>query len=592
MAILEWAGKSKVIGHHRDVKYKTLERKYSFNENGQYTENINSENMIIHGDNLEALKSLLPKYQGKIKCIYIDPPYNTGEEKWIYNDNVNDPRINKWIGEVVKKEGEDLSRHDKWLCMMYPRLKLLEKLLSPDGAIFISIDDNEQYHLRSICNEIFGSSNFVATFIWEKRKNRENRKEISTRHDYILCYAKSKGTQERIIKLLPMTGEALERYQNVDNDPRGLWKSDPATAQAGHATASQFYTLVAPNGKRHELPKGRCWLYTQDVMQEAIEDGRIWFGKDGNNTPRIKTYLTAKERGLTPETIWFADDVSTNEEAKKCLKRIFSEEIPFETPKPYELIERIIELVTDNDSIILDSFAGSGTTAHAVLNMNKKVGNRKFILVEMMDYAESITAERVKRVISGYDATFTEEEVIYEKQLTIKNITSAAEFIGEAEKVIEENKDKYTKIGKVSLKNDYIRVVAKNEYKGHVDGIGGSFSYYELGHELFSEDGLINSDITEEQLREYVYFSETKGAILAEDSQKDNKYYLGTNGNSAYYLYFEKDKTTTLNHEFLATIKKEAEAYIVYADKCIIDSKSLRRNNITFKKIPRDVIRF
>ena len=444
-----------------------------------------------------------------------------------------------------------------------------------------------------ICNEIFGSSNFVATFIWEKRKNRENRKEISTRHDYIMCYAKSQGTQERIIKLLPMSGEALERYQNIDNDPRGLWKSDPVTAQAGHATASQFYTLVAPNGKTHELPKGRCWLYTKDVMQEAIEDGRIWFGKDGNNTPRKKTYLDAKERGLTPETIWFADDVSTNEEAKKCLKRIFSEEIPFETPKPYELIERIIELVMDNDSIVLDSFAGSGTTAHAVLNMNKKDGgNRKFILIEMMDYAESITAERIKRVICGYDATFTEEETIYQKKLTIKNILSADEFISEAEEVIEQSKDKYTKVGKVTLKDDCIRVIAKNEYKGRVDGIGGNFSYYELGQALFSEDGLINNDITEEQLREYVFYSETKGAVLAEDDQKDNKYYLGSNGNSAYYLYFERGRITTLNYEFLATIKKKAEAYIIYADKCVIDNESLVQNNITFKKIPRDVVRF
>ena len=265
----------------------------------------------------------------------------------------------------------------------------------------------------------------------------------------------------------------------------------------------------------------------------------------------------------------------------------------FATPKPVRLINQILRVLCNDNDIILDAFAGSGTTAHSDLEMNKRDGgNRKFILIEMMYYAENITAERVKRVISGYDATFTEEETIYEKQLTIKNIRSADEFIKEAEEVIEENKDKYTKVGKVTLKDDCIRVIAKNEYRGHVDGIGGNFSYYELGQELFNEDGLINSGITEDQLREYVYFSETQGAVLAENEQKDNTYYLGSDGNCAYYLYFEKDRITTLNHEFLATIKKKAESYIVYADKCVIDSESLIKNGITFKKIPRDVIRF
>ena len=242
MPTLEWIGKDKVVNHHLEVPYRVLEEQYTYNAE-------KSENMIIRGDNLEALKALLPRYEGQVKCIYIDPPYNTGEENWVYNDSVNDPKIKKWLGDVVGKEGEDLTRHDKWLCMIYPRLKLLQRLLKSDGVIFISIDDNELANLRLVCDEIFGNQNFIATFIWEKRLNRENRKVVSSRHDYILCYAKAIVDEKRVLKQLPMSGEALERYSNPDNDPRGPWKSDPATAQAGHATKAQFYVLVAPNGK-------------------------------------------------------------------------------------------------------------------------------------------------------------------------------------------------------------------------------------------------------------------------------------------------------------------------------------------------------
>jgi Adenine specific DNA methylase Mod len=208
---------------------------------------------------------------------------------------------------------------------------------------------------------------------------------VSTRHDYILCYGKNVSSSDNLIRLLPMDQQALSRYKNQDNDPRGLWKSDPATAQAGHGTKNQFYTLIAPNGKRHECPSGRCWIYTEDVMNEAIADGRIWFGEHGNNVPRVKTYLEAKDRGLTPETIWFADDVSTNESAKNDLKLLFDGEMPFETPKPVQLIDHILRVCTSDDDIVLDSFAGSGTTAHAVLNLNAQDGGRRrFVLVEMM----------------------------------------------------------------------------------------------------------------------------------------------------------------------------------------------------------------
>ena len=589
MPTLEWIGKDKVVNHHQQVPYRVLERQYSYDEAGQHAEDNSSENMIIHGDNLEALKALLPKYEGKVKCIYIDPPYNTGEEGWVYNDNVNDPKIKKWLGEVVGKEGEDLSRHDKWLCMMYPRLKLLQRLLAEDGTIFISIDDNELYSLKNICDEIFGQRNYITNFIWEKRLNRENRKVVSSRHDYILCYAKNITDGIKPLKQLPMSGEALERYSNPDNDPRGPWKSDPATAQAGHATQAQFYTLTVPNGKQHELPAGRCWLYTEQVMMEAIADGRIWLGESGNNAPRKKTYLYEKDRGLTPETIWFASEVSTNEMAKNELKQIFSETTPFTTPKPHELVERIIQIASAPDSIILDSFAGSGTTAHAVLNMNKlDGGNRKFILVEMMDYADSVTAERAKRVISGYKAD--KETVLYDEEITIKNLAQGSAMLEEARTVAKEAKGKHSSVKSPKIEEGHLRVVAVDNAKDMVDGLGGNFSYYELGPVLLLPDGNLNEEVGPQKIREYVYYMETKEPLPAEQPT-DEPYFMGLCRNTAYYFYYERESVTTLDYAFLATVQTKSEGYTIYADLCAIPQETLRKHNITFKKIPRDIAR-
>lgn len=349
-----------------------------------------TENIIIEGENLEVLKILQQGYREKIKCIYIDPPYNTGED-FLYNDDFKENKEAYWERTAAKEDGiildtntvNDGRFHSNWLDMMYSRLLVARTLLKPDGVIFISIDDHEVHHLRKICDEVFGEENFVAQFIWEKRVNRENRNEVSVRHDYILCFSKDKLSEERRLAQLPMNEKALGNYSNPDNDPRGLWKSDPAHAQAGHGTKAQFYTLIAPNGKEHKLPSGRCWLYTKDVMDKAIKENRIWFGKDGNGVPRIKTYLNAKERGLTPESIIFAKDGSTNEKAKNDLKDLFDGLAVFDTPKPVELISYLLELNKD-DGIILDFFAGSGVTAHAVMQLNVFANhNNSFICVQI-----------------------------------------------------------------------------------------------------------------------------------------------------------------------------------------------------------------
>ncbi|UZH55837.1 site-specific DNA-methyltransferase [Salinimicrobium tongyeongense] len=395
--VLNWAGKSDAFKAIQSPTTKTLIPAKNESVNFDQTENI-----FIEGENLEVLKILQKSYFGKVKMIYIDPPYNTGNDSFIYPDKFSETRqeYQKRVGDIdeegyltregnyAKNSKENGQYHSNWLNMMFPRLFLAKNLLKENGLIFVSIDDNEVHNLRLLLNEIFGEENFVASFIWEKRTNRENRKVVSNRHDYILCYSKLQIEGVRAINQLPMNKKALSNYKNPDNDTRGLWKSDPATAQAGHGTKAQFYDLIAPNGKVHKLQSGRCWLYTSDVMNEAIEDNRIWFGKDGNGVPRVKTYLTAKERGLTPETILFANDVGTTESAKNKIKDLFDGIAVFETPKSVKLVERLIQMGT-KDGIVLDFFSGSGTLNHAVSNVNAKDGgNRKSISVQLPEQCD------------------------------------------------------------------------------------------------------------------------------------------------------------------------------------------------------------
>lgn len=550
MPTLNWIGKDAVVKHHNDVPYRLLEPVPALSLPSPAGRGAGGEgepaidpyqgNLIVQGDNLQALKALLPHYGGKVKCIYIDPPYNTGNEGWAYNDNVNSPEIRRWLGEVVGKEGDTLDRHDRWLCMMYPRLMLLKQFLREDGAIFVSIDDNEVGTLRLLMDEIFGSVNFIANFIWEKRKNRENRKAISVRHDHVIAYAKRLESTTKSLKPLPMNTDALSRYNNRDDDdPRGPWKSDPATAQAGHGTKSQFYTLTAPNGKKHEPPSGRCWIYTETVMNKAIADNRIWFGKSGNNVPRVKTFLNEKSRGLTPETILFADDASTNEEAKNNIKDIFSGESLFETPKPIELIQQFLRMCTSGEDIVIDSFAGSGTTAHAVLKQNAEDGgNRRFILVEMDEgIARDVTAERVRRVAQGYT----------------------------------------------------------NAKDQAIEGLGGSFHFCKLGQQLFDARGHIDPNVRFGDLARFVWFQET-GQPLSAPGRKGWSPLLGVHRGRAVYLLYNgilKDRAIDGGNVLTSPLLTELPAHdgprVVYGARCVIGADRLRRLDITFKQLPYDL---
>ena len=434
MPTLDFKGKQIVYAHHLTVPARTLEVNASKSLPSNGSAPSLDDNLIIHGDNLHALKALMPRYAGRVHCIYIDPPYNTGNEGWAYNDNVNSPLMQEWLTDKSPVDGEDLERHDKWLCMMWPRLHLLRELLAENGAIFVSIDDNEQHHLRMMMDEIFGAENFVATIAWQRRTSPDARLNLSQAHDHILAVAKNVDALD--FNPVSLSTAQTNKFANPDNDPRGPWVSTDYTAQGWRP--NQVYELVTPGGVKYNPPPGRCWVNVESAYRKLVSEGRMWFGNDGKARPRVKTYLS-ESSGVRAWTWWSNQECGHNQEAKKELNAIVGFDAPFDTPKPTRLIKRILQIATDKDSIILDSFAGTGTTAQAVLALNKEDGgNRKFILVECEDYADTITAERVRRVINGVpmakdehlknglDGSFTYctlgDEISPEKMLTGENL--------------------------------------------------------------------------------------------------------------------------------------------------------------------------
>ena len=576
MPTLSWLGKEKVINHHLDVPFFVLDKKYSFDTQRNatqrnatlYQENQSNtiNNRIIHGDNLTVLKSLLPEFEGKVNCIYIDPPYNTGNEGWVYNDNVNDPRIIKWLGDVVGKEGEDLSRHDKWLCMMYPRLKLLHRLLADDGVIFVSIDRVEFIHLKAILNEIFGETNWVGEIAW-KNVTDNNPTNISLEHEYVVCYAKFKSLIPSVWKstfsdaktvLLSLERELLDKYSDdIDqlksvynewfkNNKKFLGSLDryKYIDLGGIYTGSQSVHNPGKEGYRYDVyhpeTKRPCkeplmgYRFPYETMEKLLAEGKILFGADETKLIELKLYVSEYKSKLA-SIIELDSRIGTNE-----IKSIFPEDKrPFDYPKPSVFIEDLLGFATDSESLILDSFAGSGTTAHAVLKLNAEDGgNRRFILCEMMDYAESITAERVRRVMEGY---------------------------GEGNKKVE--------------------------------GLGGSFDFYELGDALFSESGLLNESVGIERIRQYIAYSESiplDNQLPVENSISPSA--LGINQQTLWLFHYNKDAITSLDLEFLGTLNLQnisrPSQFVVYADKCVLDDKFMQKHGISFKRIPRDIIRF
>lgn len=581
MPTLNWMGKEKVVSHHRDVPYRVLERvpeKGVLDSHGS-----DCGNMVIHGDNLEALKALLPEYEGRVDCIYIDPPYNTGNEGWVYNDNVNDPRIKKWLGQVVGKEGEDFSRHDKWLCMMYPRLQLLRKLLAPTGAIFISIDDTELANLRLVCDEIFSPSCFAADVSWQRNySTRNDSKGIPAEVEHMLVYSKTPDWQPR---KLPRTSEMDSKYKNPDNDVMP-WTSDNPCAPGAATHQGMVYAIQHPfTGELLYPATSSCWRYQQDqmleymngwcpyvlkdlddsdrraevcgvgvtevregvkgiVLAQSLKDSRalatqvlnvgpwprFYFTRNGKGGIRRKTYLN-NVGGRLATNYWPYSEAGHTDEAKKEIKAIFGGKMPFDTPKPTRLIERVLRIATDNDALVLDSFAGSGTTAHAVLNANRADGgSRRFVLVELGDYADTTTAERVRRVICGY-----------------------------------------------------------GEGNNAVEGVDSGFSYYELGPALFRGDGTLSPDVTRADLARYVWATETRAPY--EDLTGEHPYLLGEHAGAIYYLAWEPGEETALTYGLLRGLPRKGSPTVIYADRCAIAPGRLDKMGVVFKRVPDQIAR-
>ena len=532
MPTLEFNGKHHIYTHHLTIPYRPLEtdESRSCNPTGE------DDNLIIHGDNLHALKALLPRYTNRIKCIYIDPPYNTGNEGWVYNDNVRSPLMQGWFKENSPVDNEDLEKHDKWLCMMWPRLHLLKELLADDGVIFISIDNNEQHHLRMLMNEIFGEENFIESLIWRSRLGRgATARNTATLHEYILAYAKNVASVEfREDKRVRET-ESRERLRQWGQGDRR--EDRPTMYYPIHSDDFGEVYPIRPDGT-----DGR-WRVAQPTMEDLIENGLVVFERQPDG--RIEAYRiipAGTETYTAYPSLLDSEIVKTTAHGSIELRNIL-EPNAFSYPKPSLLIKEIISLCTQKDDIILDSFAGSGTTAHAVLALNKEDGrNRKFILIECEDYANTITAERVRRVINGVpDAR---DEVLRE-------------------------------------------------------GLGGSFTYCTLGEPIEVE-----AMLTGEKLPTYTALATnllfTSAGLSVEEvtlEQKNDDGLFYSNDKNDYYLIYKPDleylrsNEAILNLEHAKRIQDAShengnQKAIVYAAGNYIGQRELTKMGIAFCQLP------
>lgn len=541
MPTLNWIGKDAVEHHHAEVPYRLVHCDGELSAGDP-----DAGNLLVQGDNLEALKALLPYYGGRVKCIYIDPPYNTGNEGWVYNDNVASPEIKAWLGKVVGKEAEDLSRHDKWLCMMYPRLRLLREFLREDGVFVVSIDDTELHHATLLSSEIFGSHNHIGNIVWNKKASPANDATyFSGDHEYLCVFAKNAKVWRP--NRQSHNERQLKNYSNPDSDRRGAWNSAALTcAKTADERPNLYFPILNPNTGEEIWPRRtRVWAYGPDMMAKLIDENRLYWGKDGaSKSPRIKKFL-CDAKPVVPRSVWGIDQAGSTQNANTEIREIFGDIAAFPTPKTSKLLEKLISICSDPGDLILDSFAGSGTTGHSVLSLNRKSGSeRKFILVEMDEtIAPKITAERLRRVIDGYDKG------------------------GDPEKPVE--------------------------------GLGGGFRYCRLGVPLFNEFGDIDTAVAFPDLAAHIFFAETSAPIPSKAS--GNSSYLGKHGDKAVYLLFAPGQEGTpretlgnvLTPDALTALPAPPDGFegarVVYAEGTTVSPDRLKAEGVVFKQIPYQI---
>ncbi|OUJ26169.1 site-specific DNA-methyltransferase [Vibrio parahaemolyticus] len=603
MPTLDFKGKQFVYSHHLSVPFRELKVVADKSLPQQGKAASLDDNLIIHGDNLEALKALLPTHAGKVDCIFIDPPYNTGNEGWCYNDNVRSPLMQEWLKKSANPvDKEDLERHDKWLCMMWPRLMLLKELLSEAGSIWVTLDDNEAHKAKLLLDEIFGEENFIGNIIWEKSDSpRMDADFVSTRHDHLFVYAKSKDSV--LFKRLVTNEESLpDHYDKISEDGRPYYLK-PLRAMGGQGETREarpklYFPMIAPDGSEvfPKLKNGNDGAWRWSKEKQSKEADRIdWVSGRNGWVPYYRIYADGSD-GTPPETIFYNRDVGSNRTSKREIRDIMAAEISFDTPKPTKLIKRILDIATENDSIILDSFAGSGTTAHAVLEANKKDnGNRKFILVECEDYADTLTAERVRRVINGYPFKGNQKQELLSEKITWSVFEKKhAELLEKIAKVEAKHSKDFDKIKK-ELKDGVLTVTGERKVDEFAPGIGGSFTYCTLGEPIQIES-LLSGDAMPsfDALARYVFYTAT-GQSLETVAKASADGFIGETDLFRIHLFYRPDSEwlrsneAALNADKVEVIAKNnatKKRTIVFAVAKFMSQKDLTEKRIEFCQLP------
>jgi adenine-specific DNA-methyltransferase len=587
MPELLFKGKEFVYNHHLTVPYRPLEMDAS-KSIGKPSLN---GNLIIHGDNLHALKALLPMYAAKVDCIFIDPPYNTGNEGWNYNDNVNSPMMKEWLSSNPVN-AEDMLRHDKWCAMMYPRLKLLHELLSDEGIFWMTLDDNEVSHARCVLDEIFGEENFIGQLIWKSRKSEDTRalSGISTDHEYVLSYAKLEGFR------LEGVGINEAKFSNPDEDERGPWRSADMTGLASREQRPNLhYPIKDPETGRSYPPADRGWRFEAPVMKRKIEEKRILWPAEKSGRPRQKLFLKELKRS-TKNVSSVIDFVSTGEGSSE-VDAIFGKRV-FDFPKPSSLVRFLVEQTTRPDSLILDSFAGSGTTGHAVLAANATDrGSRRFILVEGEEYADELTAERVRRAIKGYRFEGTQREELLRGPVTFTSLKNPEKLMKQVEGIENLEEHRFDSIKK-EVKDGELVVTGERKVTKKTEGLGGEFTYCTLGEPLDLDKILTGKKLPDyESIGAWLYHTAT-GEALTTSKVRKGEWYLGES--AAYHVWlvykpeldFLKSSQAALTLELAEKIAKGPERsksgkrHLVFAPAKYVPNKTLLPMGVEYAPLP------